>query len=147
LSEFGDIEAGVVGLLAALEDSGAPLFATVRGSALVERKARSEALARVAAPAALVTIAGRERAYPDDVLPAAVRVVVALCDRNLRTADAPRLGDAESPGVFRLAERATAALSGAIIASTWQLSAREERVVEADERHVVIEQVWLATQL
>jgi hypothetical protein len=143
MSEFGDIEQAVVDLLAALEVSGTPLFADVRGAALVDKRARETALQQALAPAAVVVVAGRVRRGSSDIVPAAVRVIVAIAERDLRSATGVRRGDVDRSGVFLLAQQTCAALDG-VVAGSWRLSAGEEQLVAADDRHAVIELTILA---
>jgi len=143
MSVLSDIEAEIVGAIAALEVGGAPLFAEVRGGAGADTSARAVLLERLRTPAALVTVFGRQRGEFDDTTPSEVRVYVTVAERSLRSADGARVGDGDTAGVFVAAEQVTAALAGMEI-DTRRLVGHGERVVRADARHVVIEQTWIA---
>lgn len=146
MSEFGEIEAEVVAVLAALELDEAPLFAEVRAGASGDARGRMAALARLRTPAVVVTVDGRLRGTFDDAALGSVRVYVTIAERNLRGRDGARLGDVDTAGAFVAAERVTAALAGLVIGDR-RLVGRDERVVNADARQVVIEQAWIAEEV
>jgi hypothetical protein len=150
VAEYSDIETALVDWLTALEFSQAPLFSRVRGGAFADRRSRVAALARETLPAALVALDGRARTDGDGVSGAA-RVALMLADHNLRSADGTRLGDVDGRGAFVLAQEVAAGLSGAVLGAVapgaaWRFTQTEERIAAADERHIVVEQVWLADQ-
>ncbi len=141
MSEFSVMEASVSAALAALTDGGKPLFAAVQSEARADRAARLAALARTRAPAALVTVEGRKRG--SDLALSGLTIVVTIAVRSLRSTDAARVGDVDTVGAFTVAERARIALNGLLVGAR-RLAASEERIVAADTRQVVIEQVWTA---
>ena len=142
-SVLGDIESGVVALIEGIEDQGAPLFASVGGSAAVDRKSALATISRLAKPAVLVIFDGRERYSSARGLPGDPRITVVIAGVNLRSADGARLGDVDAAGVFHLSQAVSVALEGAVIDETWRLAGLDEQIIAADERSVVIEQRWL----
>lgn len=143
MSEFGAIETAAAGALAGLSEGGGPLFAEVLAGAYGDRAGRVAALARARSPAVVVTVDGRPFG---DFGPTGVRVYVTVAARSLRGQAGARTGDVDTIGAFTAAERVSAALAGLTVGSR-RLAEVEERVVEADARHVVIEQVWHANPL
>ena len=144
MSEFADIENAVVSLIEGIEDSGAPVFATVQGLASAERKGSLAAVARLVKPAALVVIEGRARSAASAAVPGDPQVSVVIAGSSLRSADGARVGEVDGFGGYELANLVTLALDGAVLESTRRMRAVSERIVAADERVVVIEQHWLA---
>ncbi|MCB9867726.1 MAG: hypothetical protein H6816_13960 [Phycisphaerales bacterium] len=143
MGEFAAIESAVVGALGALLEAGSPLFAEVRAEAHGDRAGRVAALERVRTPAALVSVDGRPFS---DFGPTGVRVYVLVAVASLRSAAGARVGDVDTVGVFTAAEQTTAALAGLVVGGR-RLGEVEERLVAADGRRVVIEQVWHAETL
>ena len=140
MSEFGDIEDAVVGLLTGLQDSGSDVFATVRGYASADRKSALSAIERWLFPAALISVDARPKVAGRESLPGAPRLTLMLAARGLRSAGASRRGDVDTRGAVSLAALTTVALDSAMLLGVWRLRCLDEQIVAANDRQVVIEQ-------
>lgn len=147
MSELGDIEAGVIALVEAVEHIGSPALATVAGWAAADRRSAIEQVRTLAMPAVLVSVGQRERGPSGLGGVADERVTLLIAARSLRSADGARVGDVDSVGAFALADWVTLELEAAVIASAWRLAMLDQHVVATDKRTVVIEQRWAAERL
>ncbi|NOT00684.1 MAG: hypothetical protein HOP29_08660 [Phycisphaerales bacterium] len=143
MSELGELESAVVGLLAGVESGGEPLFRSVSGFAAADRRQAVARLGGLAAPAALVAYAGRERADTTFGVIGGPRVTVLVRAENLRGGEDVRVGDGSAVGAFDLLASVVAVLDGAIVTVDRRLTAIDEQVVAADETHAVYEQRYL----
>ena len=141
MNELADIEAAVVGLIAAIEENATPVLRTVRGLAAADRRTALAAMQRWLRPAAAVLIDGRGKSGADSAA-GDITLSVFIASTGLRSDDAGRLGDTDTLGAFDLTARVGAVLEGALLGGYGRLVAHDEQVAEADERHVVIEQRW-----
>ncbi len=139
MSELGDIEAAVVGLIGGIEVGGSALFASVRGASGTTARGVVEILRRERKPAAGVVYEGRgagdKYGMPDEPVFSVYCVV-----ESLRGGDEPRRGSALVSGGFDALSELVKALAGAVILTVRQLGYVDERLVAADERSVVYQQ-------
>lgn len=143
MSELGDLETAIVGLIAGLQDAGTPVFRSVEGFSDPDRRRALAYINGRPAPAALVIYAGRVRADVGQVVVGSPKLTVLLRAENLRGGPDVRSGDATSRGGFQLLECVMAALDGAVAFADRRLAAIDEQVVTADDTHVVYEQRYL----
>jgi hypothetical protein len=143
MSELGDLEAAVVGLIAGLQDGEAPMFRSVEGFSDPDRRRAMTYISGRSTPAALVVYAGRGRADLAQALVGSPRLSVVLRAENLRGGPDVRSGDGTSRGGFQLLEGVMAALDGTAVLANRRLAAIDEQVVTADDTHVVYEQRYL----
>ena len=143
MSELGDLETAVVGLIAGLQDGGTPVFRSVEGFSDPDRRRALACINGRSAPAALVIYAGRGRADVAQALVGSPKLSVVLRAENLRGGPDVRSGDGTSRGGFQLLESVMAALDGAVVLAGRRLAAIDEEVVTADDTHVVYEQRYL----
>ena len=142
MSELGDIEAAVIGVLEAIEVNGEPVFASVAGWSDPDPRRAAAAIVKQRQPAAFVMYAGRGRGGTKDGDIGEPTMAVLIAVRHLGGADAPRLGDGIASGGFDLVGRVLETLDGADVLTDRRLRAMNERVVSADERSVVYEQSY-----
>jgi hypothetical protein len=147
MSELGDLEAAVVGLLESVTIEGESAFADVTGLSDPDGKRAAAALARLPQPAAAVAYDGRTRADVKESWIGIPRLVVFISNRHLGDSSAARLGDAETPGGFDLLGVVTEALDGVVVLSDHRLQAFDEQTVTADDRTVVYAQRYLIERL
>lgn len=147
MSVLGDIEAGVIALVEAVEHNGEPALVTIAGWAAADRRSAVEQARSLAMPAVLVSVGQRERAPSGLGGAADERVTLLISAQSLRSADGARVGDVDSVGAFALADLVTLDLEAAVIASAWRLAMLDQQVVASDERTVVVEQRWAAERL
>lgn len=154
MSELGELESAVVGLLAGIDVGGEPLFRSVAGFAAADRRQAVARIGGLTAPAALVIYTGRERGEAGggrggvgggrgDAAFGVIggpRVTVLVRAENLRGGEDVRVGDGSAAGAFDLLASVAAALDGAVVVTDRRLTVIDEQVVAADETHAVYEQ-------
>lgn len=143
MSELGDLEAAVLGLLESVTVDGEPAFAEVTGLSDPDGKRSAATLARRPQPTAAVAFDGRTRAEVKESWIGLPRLAVFISNRHLGDSSAARLGDAETPGGFDLLGAVTEALDGAVVLGDRRLQAFDEQTVTADDRTVVYAQRYL----
>jgi len=147
VSELGDLESAVVGLIAGITSGGGPAFRSVEGFSDADRRAGVAQVRRRVAPAALVIYGGRVRADVADSVVGLPRLTVLIAAANLRGDDDPRIGDGSALGSFDLLGLVMSALDGAVVVTDRRLSVLDEQVVAADETSVVYEQRYLVDRV
>ncbi len=147
MSELGDLESAVVGLITGIEQSGQPVFRSVSGFSNPDRKAGVAYLGGKVAPAALVVHAGRLRSDVAESIVGLPKLSVLIAAQNLRGGDDPRVGDGTWHGGFELLALVMAALDGVTIETDRRLTVLDEQVAAADDTHVVYEQRYVIDRL
>lgn len=147
MSELGDLETAVVGLIAGIQDLGVPVFRSVSGFSDPDRRRSLGHIGGQVAPAALVIYGGRVRADLTQSVVGLPKVTVLLRAENFRGGSDVRSGDGTSQGGFELLSFVMAALDGALVQTDRRLVALDEQVVAADETHAVYEQRYLIDRL
>jgi len=147
VSELGDLEAAVMGLISAIQSGGAPAFRSVVGFADADRRRTVARISGLAAPAAVVIYTGRVRTSMPGSVIGLPKVTVLLRAQNLRGRAAVRSGDTTALGAFDVLSLATATLDGAIVQTDRRLVALDEQTLTADETHVVYEQRYLVDRV
>ncbi len=140
MSNLGDLEAAVVGLIAAIQSGGSAVFRSASGFSDPDRKRSTAHLRRQVAPAALVIYSGRLRTDAAESVVGLEKLTVLVSAENLRGRDDPRTGDGTWHGGFELLGFTTTALDGVLVQTDRRLIAIDEQVAYADETHVVYEQ-------
>ncbi len=140
MSDLGDLESAVVGLVAAIQSAGSPVFRSVDGFSDPDRKRSTAHIRRLAAPAGLVVYSGRLRADAADSVVGLEKLTVLISAENLRGGDDPRAGDGVWHGGFELLGLVSSALDGVLVQTDRRLIAIDEQVAFADATHVVYEQ-------
>ncbi len=143
MSELGDLETAVIGLITGIQSGGQPMFREVFGFTDPDRKRGVAEIRRRQLPAAMVVYDGRQRANAADSIVGLPRLTVLIATENLRGGDDVRAGDGAAPGGFDLLGSVMSTLDGAIVQTDRRLSAIDEQTVAADETHVVYEQRYL----
>lgn len=143
MSELGDLETAVVGLIAGIQDGGSPVFRSVAGFSDPDRRRSLAHISGLVAPAALVIYAGRVRGDVSQSVVGAPKVTVLLRAENLRGGEDVRSGDGAAYGGFELLQLVMAVLDGTVVQTDRRLVALDEQVVVADATHAVYEQRYL----
>lgn len=146
MSELGDIESAVVGLIQAVQVNAADLFATVAGFSDTSVRDVVSRIRRELKPAAYVVYDGRGTSDALGV-PAAPKLSVFAMVESLRGGDEPRTGSSLESGGFDVLAELFTALAGSVIVTDRQLAFVDEKLVAADDTSVVYEQRYLVTKL
>ncbi len=134
MSELGNIESAVIGLITGITSGSAPVFKTVLSFPDPDRKAGVAQVRRHVSPAALVIYAGRLRADLREAVIGLPRLTILISAEEHR-------GDAQVAGQgFDLLEQVTTALDGALIQTNRRLLLLDEQTADTDGTHVVYEQ-------
>lgn len=139
MSELGDIEMGMVNLLAAVQDGGVDVFAAVRGMAGTDRKVLTGQLLRELKPAEYVVFDERSKRGGSEGDP---RLAVLLAGSSYRGGDEVRLGATDVRGGYELSDFGIGALHEAVVADDVRLTFQGERTVWCDGKTVVLEQTY-----
>jgi hypothetical protein len=140
MGEWQEIESAVVGALAGLTGSGAPLLATTRGRTAADRKAIVAGLLRERLPAAYIMLGGRDAGDKEYRQAGPPVLTVLLASRSERCEQDARLGGVDVTGVTTIAESAAAALRELDLGGHRRLMLVDERPVGGDEATVLWEQ-------
>ena len=143
MSELGDLESAVVGLIAGLLDGGNPLFRSVEGFSDPDRKRAVAYVRGRATPAALVVYTGRLRVAVADSVVGLPKLTVLISAANLRGGDDPRVGDGSAKGGFELLASVMGVLDGTLVQTDRRLAAVDEQIAAGDETGIVYEQRYL----
>lgn len=137
MSELGNIESAVIGLITGITSESTPVFKTVLSFPDPDRKAGVAQVRRHVSPAALVIYAGRLRADTRDAVIGAPRLTILISAEENR-------GDAQvaSQG-FDLLEQITTTLDGTLIETDRRLLLLDEQIADTDGTHVVYEQRYV----
>ncbi len=139
MSELGDIESSVIGLIQAIQVSSADLFAEVKGFSNTAARDVVAGLRRELKPAAYVVYDGRASSDAFSV-PAEPKLSVFTIVESLRGGDEPRAGSALQSGGFDVLGELFTALAGSTIVIDRQLAFVDERVTAANDTSVIYEQ-------
>ncbi|MEE9296421.1 MAG: hypothetical protein V3W34_15875, partial [Phycisphaerae bacterium] len=143
MSELGNLETAVVGLIAGLQSGGGSLFRSVAGFSDPDRKRSVAHIRSQVPPAALVIYTGRLRAAAADSVVGLPKLTVLISAENLRGGDDPRVGDGTSQGGFDLLASVMGVLDGALVQTDRRLAAVDEQVAAGDDTGVVYEQRYV----
>lgn len=143
MSELGDIESAVVGLVSGIQSGGQSVFRSVAGFSDPDRRGGVNQVLRSVAPAALVIYTGRLRSDGGDSVVGLPKLTVLVSAENLRGGDDPRMGDGTWHGGFELLGLVAAALDGVLVQTDRRLVQVDEQVAAADDTHVVYEQRYV----
>ena len=146
MSELGDIESAVIGLIQAIQVSSADLFAEVKGFSNTAARDVVAGLRRELKPAAYVVYDGRA---PGDAfsVPAEPKLSVFTIVESLRGGDEPRAGSALQSGGFDVLGELFTALAGSTIVTDRQLAFVDERLTAANDTSVIYEQRYSVLKL
>lgn len=147
MSELGNLESAVLGLLAGIEVSGSPLLADVQGHSSVDRRDVMRAIRRLRSPAALTVFDGREKRGARSPIAGWPRLSVFLISTNLRGGDDPRLGDASAVGAFQTWQEVATTLDGAVVDTDRRLTLIDEQLIDADETTLVHAQRYVVDRI
>ncbi len=154
MSELGDLESAVVGLIAGIQDGGQPVFRAVAGYAKTDRPGNVSFIRSQNAPAALVSYEGRLRlsavrggAEASRSIVGLPRLTVWIRAQNQRGGDDVRYGDGSAMGGFELLALVMGVLDGAVVQTDRRLLAVEEQVAAADETDVIYEQRYVVDRV
>ncbi len=146
MSELGDIESAVIGLIEAIQVSSADLFAEVKGFSSTTRRDVVAGLRRELKPAAYVVYDGRASSDAFSV-PADPKLSVFAIVESLRGGDEPRAGSALQSGGFDVLGELFTALAGSTIVTDRQLAFVDEQLTAADDTSVIYEQRYSVVKL
>ncbi len=142
MSELGDIENAVIGLIEAIQVSGVDLFAEVKGFSNTASREVVTGLRRELKPASYVIYDGRSSSGAFGV-PAEPKLSVFAIVESLRGGDEPRAGSALELGGFDVLGELFTALAGSTIVTDRQLAFVDERLIAANDTSVVYEQRYV----
>jgi len=140
MSELGDLENAIVASVAAIEDGGEPLFATVKAASGRKDELLAAAIRRERQPAAYVVFAGRMAATDGAALVGDPRFSLIVAAESLRGGSEPRLGGEDATGAFTLLDKLAVALQARVVLTDRRLVLVDEGVVATDERSYVARQ-------
>ena len=146
MSELGDIETAVIGLIQAIQVSAADLFAEVKGFSSTVPRDVVAGLRRELKPAAYVVYDGRASSHPFAV-PAEPKLSVFAGVESLRGGDEPRTGSVLQSGGFDVLGELFTALAGVTIVTDRQLDFVDERLIAADDTRIIYEQRYSVSKL
>ena len=146
MSELGDIESAVVGLIQAIQVSSVDLFAEVKGFSNTAPRDVVANLRRELKPAAYVVYDGRPSSDAFSV-PAEPKLSVFAIVESLRGGDEPRAGSALQSGGFDVLGKLFTALAGSTIVTDRQLAFVDERLIAANDTSVIYEQRYSVLKL
>ena len=146
MSELGDIETAVIGLIQAIQVSSEDLFAKVKGFSNTAPRDAVAALRRELKPAAFVVYDGRASSDAFGV-PAEPKLSVFAIVESLRGGDEPRAGSALQSGGFDVLGELFTALAGSTIVTDRQLAFVDERLIAANDTSVIYEQRYSVLKL
>ncbi len=146
MSELGDIETAVIGLIQAIQVSAADLFAEVKGFSSTVPRDVVAGLRRELKPAAYVVYDGRASSDAFAV-PAEPKLSIFAVVESFRGGDEPRTGSVLQSGGFDVLGELFTALAGVTIVTDRQLAFVDERLIAANDTSVVYEQRYVAARL
>ncbi len=146
MSELGDIESAVVGLIQAIQVNSVDLFAEVKGFSNTAPRDVVVGLRRELKPAAYVVYDGRASSDAFGV-PAEPKLSVFAIVESLRGGDEPRAGSALQSGGFDILGELFTALAGSTIVTDRQLAFVDEHLIAANDTSVVYEQRYSVLKL
>ncbi len=142
MSELGDIESAVIGLIQAIQVDSVDLFAEVKGFSNTAPRDVVAGLRRELKPAAYVVYDGRASSDAFGV-PAGPKLSVFAIVESLRGGDEPRVGSALQSGGFDVLGELFTALAGSTIVTDRQLVFVDERLIAANDTSVIYEQRYV----
>jgi len=137
MSQLSDLESAIRASLSAIELEGTAVFADVAGFGGAFGRSAGEFLRRLRKPAAVVGYV-QQRGRDGQGW------AVVIADQGLRGAGEARLGSDDVIGIFELVGLVRSALDGGVLSSGDRLRLVEERLLEADDRAVICQQLYLA---
>jgi len=146
VSELGDIESAVTGLIQAIQVNSVDLFAEVKGFSNTAPREVVAGLRRELKPAAYVVYDGRASSDAFGV-PAEPKLSVFAIVESLRGGDEPRAGSALQSGGFDVLGELFTALAGSTIVTDRQLAFVDERLIAANDTSVIYEQRYSVLKL
>ncbi|MCH8853743.1 MAG: hypothetical protein IID41_13990 [Planctomycetes bacterium] len=146
MSELGDIESAVIGLIQAVQVNSVDLFAEVKGFSNTAPRDVVAGLRRELKPAAYVVYDGRVSSDPFGV-PADPKLSVFAIVESLRGGDEPRAGSALQSGGFDVLGELFTALAGSTIVTDRQLAFVDEHLIAANDTSVIYEQRYSVLKL
>ncbi len=146
MSELGDIESAVIGLIEAVQVNSVDLFAEVKGFSNTAPRDVVAGLRRELKPAAYVVYDGRVSSDPFGV-PADPKLSVFAIVESLRGGDEPRAGSALQSGGFDVLGELFTALAGSTIVTDRQLAFVDEHLIAANDTSVIYEQRYSVLKL
>ena len=146
MSELGDIESAVIGLIEAVQVNSVDLFAEVKGFSNTAPRDVVAGLRRELKPAAYVVYDGRASSDAFGV-PAEPKLSVFAIVESLRGGDEPRAGSALQSGGFDVLGELFTALAGSTIVTDRQLAFVDEHSIAAHDTSVIYEQRYSVLKL
>jgi hypothetical protein len=139
---LSDIEINLVNRIAETQVLGEPLMATVRGASGSWRPALRVAMTRERMPAAFVSFIDETTSPDTAVSRLGPRFAVFVATRALRITSNPRLGDADTFGVYLVIEQLRGRLAGYSPVANHVAMGVHVRFLEADDRQVFYELMY-----
>ncbi len=136
MSELGDIESAVIGLIQAIQVSSVDLFAEVKGFSNTAPRDVVAGLRRELKPASYVVYDGRASSDAFGV-PAEPKLSVFAIVASLRGGDEPRVGSGLQSGGFDILGELFTALAGSTIVTDRRLAFIDERLFASNDTRFI----------